>query len=459
MHLSEEGKKMNGKLRRELSQWHGYALMIGGMIGAGIFVVTGEAGGIAGPSVPFGYVVLLPILLASALAYLIFMSSPLGKSPGGAYIHISRTFNNYFLGFLFMWFQYIALLGVMAIMAISFGDYLVSVLGISNTSILATVLLLSFYVLNVMGVKWFGRIQIIMSIILFFAILVLVIPGLFFIDVNNYSPMLPNGLSGFISILPTLFFAYFGFEQLAQAGGEMKNPQKAMPRTMLIGSIVTVIIYFFVSFVAFGVLPYDQLAQSSSAMSDVAAVYLPEWGKWIVIVGIIMAFATTLNSLVMVVSRIIFAFAEDRVIPVQLAKVNKTFGTPHVAMTVNTIIVLFLIWSQTMGYLLNVALQGMFLMYIGHSIAMMALPFVRPALFNTALFKPSKTVIFVCGIFAVSVLVFFSYSLIFSVIKLLAAWIIVGIVVYFIGTLQGKRTQFNYKENIEHEWKLSNKLN
>lgn len=444
---------MKYKLRRDLSQWHGYALMIGGMIGAGIFVVTGEAGGVAGPSVPFGYVVLLPILLASALAYLIFMSSPLGKSPGGAYIHISRTFNNYFFGFLFMWFQYIALLGVMAIMAISFGDYLVSILGISNTSVLATVLLLAFYVLNVMGVKWFGRIQILMSIILFIAILVLVIPGLFFINLENYSPILPNGWNGFMSILPTLFFAYFGFEQLAQAGGEMKNPQKAMPRTMFIGSVATVVIYFFISFVAFGVLPYDQLAQSSSAMADVASVYLPGWGKWIVLIGIIMAFATTLNSLVMVVSRIIFAFAEDRVIPKQLAMVNKRFGTPHVAITVNTIIVLLLIWTHTLGYLLNVALQGMFLMYIGHSIAMMALPYVRPALFNTALFKPSKFIIFVAGIFAVSVLIYFSYSLILSVLKLLIIWILVGVAVYFIGIAQGKKNNFNYKARLEEEWR------
>jgi amino acid transporter len=99
-------------LQRGLNKWHGYALMIGGMIGSGIFVVTGEAGGAAGPSVPLGYIVLLPVLLASALAYLVYLSTPLGNSPGGAYIHISRTFKSYFVGFIFMWFQYIALLGV-----------------------------------------------------------------------------------------------------------------------------------------------------------------------------------------------------------------------------------------------------------------------------------------------------------------------------------------------------------
>lgn len=424
---------MKDTLRRDLSQWHGYALMIGGMVGSGIFVVTGEAGGQAGPSVPLGYIVLFPILLATALPYLIFLSSPLGNSPGGAYVHISRTFQNKFIGFIFMWFQYIALLGVMAIMAISFGEYLTSIFGWSNPSLFATLLLLIFYLLNVIGVKWFGRIQLLMSMLLFIAIVILVVPGLFHIQMEYYTPLFPFGVEGFLSILPALFFSYFGFEQLAQAGGEMKNPQKAMPKTMFIGSFVTMIIYFLISFVAFGILPYDLLSQSRSAMSDVASVYLPAGGEWIVSLGIIMAFATTLNSLVMVVSRIIYSFSEDEIIPKQLAKVSQSFGTPVIAITINTIIVLILIWSQTMDYLLNVSLQGMFLMYIGHSISMIVLPFIRNNLYQQALIRPKKGFIILCGIFTLSVLFYFSYQLILSVIDLLLIWTVVGVVIFIIG--------------------------
>ncbi|MFZ3590237.1 APC family permease [Bacillus sp. DJP31] len=207
-------------LQRGLNKWHGYAIMIGGMIGSGIFVVTGEVGGIAGPSVPLGYIVLLPMLLASALAYLVYLSTPLGNSPGGAYIHISRTFKSYFAGFIFMWFQYIALLGVMAVISISFGDFLASLIGFDQPLVLASALLLFFFILNVTGVKWFGQIQLIMTVILFIAIVVLVVPGLFFVDMGNYEILFPFGFEGFLSILPSLFFAYFGFEQIAQAGGK-----------------------------------------------------------------------------------------------------------------------------------------------------------------------------------------------------------------------------------------------
>ena len=341
-------------LQRQLGSWHGYALMVGGMIGSGIFVVTGQAGAQAGPAVPIGYLVLLPVLLSSALAYLVYMSTPLGNSPGGAYTHISRTFNNRFTGFLFMWFQFIALLGVMAVISISFGDYLSGMLNIEQPLIIASILLLFFYALNVVGVKWFGKLQLIMTVILLAAIMVLVIPGLFFIDLGNYSPMFPYGLEGFWAILPSLFFSYFGFEQLAQAGGEMKNSQRTMPKTMLRGTLFTMAIYFVISFVAFGVLPHEQLASSKSAMLDVSKMYLPGAGVWIVNIGILMAFATTLNSLMMVVSRIIYSFAEDRAIPRQLSTVHARFGTPVLALTLNTIIVLFFLWSHTMDFVLNI---------------------------------------------------------------------------------------------------------
>lgn len=427
-------------LQRSLSGWHGYALMIGGMIGSGIFVVTGQAGAQAGPSVPLGYIILLPVLLSSALAYLVFLSTPLGNSPGGAYIHISRTFNNNLTGFIFMWFQFIALLGVMAVISISFGDYLAQMLNYDQPLLFASGILLFFFLLNVIGVKWFGKLQLVMTVILLLSIAVLIIPGLFFVDHANYQPLFPYGFAGFMAILPSLFFSYFGFEQLAQAGGEMKDSQKTMPKTMLRGTLLTMFIYVFISYVAFGVLPHEQLANSKSAMLDVSKVYLPNAGIWVVNIGILMAFATTLNSLMMVVSRIIYSFAEDGIIPSQLAKVEPRFGTPVIALTLNTLIVLVFLWSQTMDFALSIALQGMFLMYIGHSMAMIFLPFVRPALYQSALFKPSKTLMVLCGLFSVTVLLIFSVKMILSVWTTLVIWTLVGLGLFGLGKLQRNAT-------------------
>lgn len=426
-------------LKRGLNNWHGYAIMIGGMIGSGIFVVTGEAGALAGPGVPFGYIMLLPVLLATALGFMIFLSTPLGNQSGGAYLHISRTFNKPFIGFLFIWFQYIALIGVMSIMALSFGEYLVSLTGKGSTMIYATALVLFFYLLNVSGVKWFGRIQLAMTILLMLAILLLVLPGFSFIKVANFQPVLPNGIEGLIAVLPTLFFSYFGFEQIAQAGSEMKDPQKNLPKTMFIGSLLIMGIYFLIAIVAFGVIPHDQLAQSKSAMFDVAGVYLPGFGKYVVAAGIIMAFATTLNSIMMVVSRIMYSLAEERAIPAVFGHINKRFLTPHVALTINAVLVLVLLWTNTMSFLLTIVIQGMFLMYIGHTVAATLLPYVNAELYESALYKPSKKLNLVAGIFAVSILGYFSFTLILSVLPLLLVWTGIGVFIYVVGKKQHQK--------------------
>ena len=87
-------------LKRDLGKFSAYATIVGILIGAGVFRVTGEAGAIAGSAVPFAYLLFAPIILSTALAYSVFISTPLGMRPGGAYIHISRTFNNYYIGFI-----------------------------------------------------------------------------------------------------------------------------------------------------------------------------------------------------------------------------------------------------------------------------------------------------------------------------------------------------------------------
>ena len=111
-------------LKRDLGKFSAYATIIGILVGAGVFRVTGEAGAIAGSAVPFAYLLFTPIILATAIAYSVFVSTPLGMRPGGAYIHISRTFNNYYIGFIAVWMKLMAVVGGITFMATSFGEYL-----------------------------------------------------------------------------------------------------------------------------------------------------------------------------------------------------------------------------------------------------------------------------------------------------------------------------------------------
>src|SRR5436853_2587463 len=89
-----------GRLRRDLGTIESYAALIGILIGAGIFTVTSYAWTLTGPSVILGYILLLPVILATSVPYAAFLSTPLGLEPGGEYTHISRTLGGYRIAFI-----------------------------------------------------------------------------------------------------------------------------------------------------------------------------------------------------------------------------------------------------------------------------------------------------------------------------------------------------------------------
>src|ERR1051326_8060049 len=108
---------MTTGLRRDLGTIESYATLLGILIGAGIFKVTSEAWRLTGPSVILGYVMLAPA------AYSVFLSTPLGRDPGGEYTNISRTFGGFRLAFIGAWLKIISYIGALAYLAGSFADY------------------------------------------------------------------------------------------------------------------------------------------------------------------------------------------------------------------------------------------------------------------------------------------------------------------------------------------------
>src|SRR5690242_5417299 len=110
-------------LRRDLGTIESYAALIGILIGAGIFKVTGQAWLLTGPSVILAYIVLAPAILATSVAYSVFLSTPLGREPGGEYTHISRTFGGFRLAFIGAWLKIISYTGALAYLARAFADY------------------------------------------------------------------------------------------------------------------------------------------------------------------------------------------------------------------------------------------------------------------------------------------------------------------------------------------------
>ena len=106
--------------------------------------------------------------------------------PGGAYVHISRTFNNYYLGFIAVWMKLMAFVGAITFMASSFGDYMTFFIPDTDVKMWASGVIIFFFAINIIGIRYYAQIQTGMLIILIGSILVLIIPGLFVVELSNY---------------------------------------------------------------------------------------------------------------------------------------------------------------------------------------------------------------------------------------------------------------------------------
>ena len=304
-----EGPALPGRLRRDLGTLESYATLVGILIGAGIFRVTTEAWALTGSSVILGYLVLAPAVLATSVPYAVFLSTPLGTSPGGEYTHLTRTLGGSRLAFVGAWLKIISYLGALAYLSNAFADYVVQLwparlhgdptrLGVAVAS------LTFFYAIHAFGVRWFGRIQVAMCALLGLSLAVLILPGLFAIRLSNYAPVFTGGFGGFAAALPPLFFAYAGFESLAQTAGEVQESRRRLPRIFWRGILATTLVFALMSIVTFGVLPGERLRGSTAPMADVARVYLPANAVWIITLGALMAIATSLNATMLVPSRL-----------------------------------------------------------------------------------------------------------------------------------------------------------
>ncbi len=373
------------RLRRDLGTLESYAVLIGILIGAGIFQVTSRAWAITGPSVILGYLVLTPAILATSIPYAAYLSTPLGREPGGEYLHLSRTLNGYRLAYVGAWLKIISYIGAGTYLADAMAGYLIDLsagrIDAQRFQLpISLAALVVFYLVHVVGIRWFGRVQVVMSALKCVALLVLIVPGLFVLDFSNYTPFFTHGWGGFGASLLPLFFAYAGFESIAQTAGEVKDSTHRLPKILLKGITITALIYVFTSIVSFGVLPGGRLQASSAPMAEVASLYLPAGAALFVSIGAIAAIMTALNGTMLVPSRLAIMFVEDALAPRWLGVVNPRTATPIRGLTLTLLCCALLLISGQLSLALNVAVFALVVLYFIHSLVFLLLPRLNPTL-------------------------------------------------------------------------------
>jgi basic amino acid/polyamine antiporter, APA family len=287
---------------------------------------------------------------------------------------------------------------------------------------------------------------------------VLIVPGLFAIAAKNYRPFVTHGLGGFMSSLAPLFFSYAGFESLAQTAGEVKDSTKRLPMIFLKGIGLTALVFVLMSVVAFGVLPGAQLQSSTAPMVEVASVYLSGGGAWFVGFGAIMAITTSMNSTMLVPSRLAIILARDGLAPNWLGAINERTGTPVRGLTLTLAGSCVLLLSGQISLALNVAIFALVILYFLHSMTYLLLARRNPALARSiTVHIPSSVQRLAAWISLLSmgtliaIQIFQDLRLLQTMslqqriashsltnLELMIAWGAIGLGLYAMGTLRGK---------------------
>jgi APA family basic amino acid/polyamine antiporter len=354
--LQDEAGK-SGDFKRVLGLWQLTAIGVGAIIGVGVFVLAGQqAAANAGPAVVLSFLIAGLGSACAALAYAEF--SGMIPVTGSAY-----TYSYAVLGELVAWIigwdlliEYALIVGVVAI---GWSGYVQALLeqvfglhlpawaqgaydphnpangGVFNV-IAAGVSLLIAWMLTV-KTEWGARVNTIIVTIKVIGVALVIGVGAFYVNTANWHPFIPEaitkegltqyGWGGVLAASSIVFFAVFGYDTLTTAAEESTNPQRDLPRAVLLSLAVSMVLYVLVSLVLTGMVPYQQLAGPAPVDAAFKAIGL-HWVRGIISVAAVAGITSVMFAFMLGAARIWFALARDGLLPKWFAKIHPKYGTP-----------------------------------------------------------------------------------------------------------------------------------
>jgi len=333
------------ELKRELGFWAVFALALGSLVGSGLFFGSSIAAGYS------GNMSLIAWALMGAIS--IYVSAIFGElvamfpKAGGAYEFSKQTygrFASFVIGWL-LWFVANIQIAMFIIIAL---DYLISPSApyypILRVLISVAFILLINYIAYI-GVEASSVTLLIFTGITISVALSIIVPGLFHINISNFSPFFTHPPT---AILVTMFFiaeTFFGWEATTFLAEEIKEPEKVIPKALLWAAGVMAFIGLVLAFVSLGIIPWQQLSQINAPLGELSQMLLGGLGRTIISLGIYFTMIGSAAVGIISTPRLIFALSRDRLFLSQMAKVHPKYKTPYKAIifqTIVSIIVLFM---------------------------------------------------------------------------------------------------------------------
>ena len=334
----------------KLGLWTTTSLVIGNMIGAGVFLMPAALASFGGISL-FGW--LFSAIGAFFLAKVFSnLSKLLPGVNGGPYAYTHAGFGD-FAGFIIAWGYWISVWVSNATLAVAFVSGLTTFSTILQQSRVLQVLtgLSAIWLLtwvNTRGLKTGGLMQLITTILKLLPLLFVAVGGIFFIHLNNFIPFNISGTSNMQAITASgalTFFAFLGVECASIPAGNVENPEKTVPRATMLGTVFTTLVYVLVTVTVMGIIPAEQLQKSATPLADAAAIIGGNAARYFVGAGVALAAFGALNGWILIQGQIPFAIAKDNLFPGVFKKENKR-GAPAAGIIIGSVLVSVLMYMN-----------------------------------------------------------------------------------------------------------------
>jgi amino acid transporter len=384
--------KAEGQLVRRLGLWSSVGIVIGITIGSGIFrTPAGIATRVPDPLLMLGVWVLGgAVTLCGALS----VAELAGSLPhsGGLYVFLREGWGR-LSGFLFGWAELI-LIRASAVGAIAsvFGEYFLRSIGIDPMAhpvaadYLSAGAIVFAAAVNILGVQ-FGALIAGLSTITKFGALSVMVVAAFLLGgssgasaANFTAPGAPVQAGLFGLALISVLWAYDGFADLSFASGEVKDPQRNLPRALIIGNVLILAIYLLANLAYLYVTPIERLARSPLIAADTMLALFGQAGVAIVSTVVMISTFGSLNGTMLASPRIFFAVADDGLFPAAIARVHPRYRTPYVAIALAAALGIALVLTQTFEQLTDTFVLAIWPFYLLGVAAIYRLRRTRPDL-------------------------------------------------------------------------------